>query len=107
MGALKYSRQRESIKELLRTRGDHPTADMVYESMRQIYPNISLGTVYRNLSLLVSIGEMWKWKTWTICLKEQEENFLVSLTAIRYILQVCAGNVSFPRNPVDKNRLIW
>lgn len=58
MGALKYSRQRESIKELLRAREDHPTADMVYESMRQIYPNISLGTVYRNLSLLVSIGEI-------------------------------------------------
>ena len=63
MGALKYSRQRESIKELLRTRGDHPTADMVYESMRQIYPNISLGTVYRNLSLLVSIGEIAKIST--------------------------------------------
>lgn len=58
MGTLKYSRQREAIKELLQTREDHPTADMVYESIRKIYPNISLGTVYRNLSLLVSIGEI-------------------------------------------------
>ena len=63
MGALKYSRQRESIKELLQAREDHPTADMVYESVRQIYPNISLGTVYRNLSLLVSIGEIAKIST--------------------------------------------
>ena len=48
MAALKYSRQRESIKEFLMTRKDHPTADVVYENVRKIYPNISLGTVYRN-----------------------------------------------------------
>ena len=56
MATLKYSRQRESIKEFLMTRKDHPTADVVYENMKKIYPNISLGTVYRNLSLLSEIG---------------------------------------------------
>ena len=60
MATLKYSRQRESIKEFLRSRTDHPTADTVYENLRQIYPNISLGTVYRNLSLLSDIGEIRK-----------------------------------------------
>ena len=60
MTALKYSRQRESIKEFLMTRTDHPTADTVYENMKMIYPNISLGTVYRNLSLLSDIGEIQK-----------------------------------------------
>ena len=55
MATLKYSRQRESIKEFLMTRKDHPTADVVYENMKKIYPNISLGTVYRNLSLLSEI----------------------------------------------------
>ena len=60
MAALKYSRQRESIKEFLMSRKDHPTADMVYENMKNIYPNISLGTVYRNLSLLADIGEIQK-----------------------------------------------
>ena len=60
MAALKYSRQRESIKEFLMTRKDHPTADVVYENVRKIYPNISLGTVYRNLSLLSELGEIQK-----------------------------------------------
>ena len=60
MATLKYSRQRESIKEFLITRKDHPTADVVYENMKKIYPNISLGTVYRNLSLLSDIGEIQK-----------------------------------------------
>ncbi len=48
----KFSRQRESIIENLKYRKDHPTADMVYSDIKRIYPNISLGTVYRNLSLL-------------------------------------------------------
>lgn len=60
MAALKYSRQREAIQEFLKKRTDHPTADMVYENIREIYPKISLGTVYRNLSLLVDIGEVDK-----------------------------------------------
>lgn len=60
MKTLKYSRQRESIKEFLTGRKDHPTADMVYMNMRKSYPNISLGTVYRNLALLESLGEVQK-----------------------------------------------
>ncbi len=60
MAVLKYSRQRESIKEFLATRTDHPTADTVYTNLREVFPNISLGTVYRNLSLLSDMGEIMK-----------------------------------------------
>ena len=60
MATLKYSRQRESIKENLMHRRDHPTADMIYTDIRKIYPNISLGTVYRNLALLSDLGEIRK-----------------------------------------------
>ncbi len=55
-----YSRQRESIAENLMARSDHPTADMVYSDIRLIYPNISLGTVYRNLSLLAEENAIHK-----------------------------------------------
>ena len=58
--ALKYSRQREVIKENLLHREDHPTADMIYMDVREAFPNISLGTVYRNLQLLTDIGEIQK-----------------------------------------------
>lgn len=58
MPAMKYSRQREAIKEFLMTRKDHPTADVVYSNVRDVFPNISLGTVYRNLTLLADIGEI-------------------------------------------------
>ena len=60
--ALNYSRQREAIKTCLMGRKDHPTADMVYMSIKQEYPNISLGTVYRNLQLLTDLGQTQKIK---------------------------------------------
>lgn len=60
MKTIKYSRQREAIKAFLATRRDHPTADTVYMNIRQEFPNISLGTVYRNLSLLADMGEILK-----------------------------------------------
>ena len=57
---VKYSKQRELIRENLLSRYDHPTADDVYASVKLILPNISLGTVYRNLNLLTDIGEALK-----------------------------------------------
>lgn len=60
---LKYSRQREAIKTFLGCRYDHPTAETVYLNIREEFPNISLGTVYRNLSLLADIGEIQKLST--------------------------------------------
>lgn len=60
MAALKHSRQRDCIKEFLMGRKDHPTADMIYAHVREEFPHISLGTVYRNLSLLSEIGEIRK-----------------------------------------------
>lgn len=58
MAAIKHSRQREMIKAFLKSRKDHPTADIVYMNVRQQNPNISLGTVYRNLTLLADMGEI-------------------------------------------------
>lgn len=58
MAVQKYSRQREAIKEYLMERTDHPTADMVYLGLLPSFPNLSLGTVYRNLTLLSDRGEI-------------------------------------------------
>ena len=63
MQATKYSRQREAVKEYLKGTDSHPTADEVYSAIRTIFPHISLGTVYRNLNLLVEQGEAIKLTT--------------------------------------------
>jgi len=43
---------------VLRRTTSHPTADWVYEQVRKEIPNISLGTVYRNLRLLTQEGKI-------------------------------------------------
>ena len=58
MKTVKYSRQREAIKNYLMSTKEHPTAETVYEAIREVCPNISLGTVYRNLTFLVDHGEI-------------------------------------------------
>lgn len=54
----KKTRQKEAILKVLRGTRSHPTADWVYNEVRQEIPNISLGTVYRNLKSLSQRGEI-------------------------------------------------
>lgn len=60
MISLKNSKQRTAILEYLAGTKEHPTADTVYENLRKTFPNISLGTVYRNLNLLADMHEIIK-----------------------------------------------
>lgn len=57
MAAIRHSRQRDAIKAYLMSTVVHPTAEIVYEHLRKEFPNISLGTIYRNLNFLVEHGE--------------------------------------------------
>ena len=59
----RYSRQREAILQSLRSVTSHPTAAQLCNMVRQTVPNISLGTVYRNLSELTAAGEILCFKT--------------------------------------------
>lgn len=52
MNESKRSKQRDAIIDVLKNTKVHPTADWVYSEVRKSIPNISLGTVYRNLSKL-------------------------------------------------------
>jgi len=53
-----YSKQRTAILEVLKNSESHPSAMEVYEEVRKIIPNISLGTVYRNLTELRRHGDI-------------------------------------------------
>lgn len=50
------SRQRDAIINELCSRYDHPTAMDLYLSVREKIPNLSLGTLYRNLTQLEENG---------------------------------------------------
>lgn len=55
---IKYSKQRQAIKNQLLNRGDHPTAETLYSELKPSMPNLSIATVYRNLKQLEGMGEI-------------------------------------------------
>lgn len=56
--ATKRSKQREKIFQVLKRTSSHPTAEWIYERVKEQMPRISLGTVYRNLHILKSQGKI-------------------------------------------------
>ena len=50
------SRQRERVLELLKNTGTHPTATWIYDRLKEEFPGLSPGTVYRNLGILIEQG---------------------------------------------------
>ena len=105
MAVLKYSRQREAIKNYLQGREDHPSADMVYDGIRGEFPNISLGTVYRNLSLLTELGEIIKIPT------EGADRFDARVTPHNHFICKSCGRVMdimiSVKNPVEEINAQW
>jgi len=55
---MRMTEQRALILRILRSTKSHPTADWIYQEARKSMPNISLGTVYRNLRVLSEAGEI-------------------------------------------------
>jgi len=55
-GTTKQFKKRNAILECLRSTNRHPSADMVYSMLQAEHPDVSLATVYRNLSRFRSQG---------------------------------------------------
>ena len=54
----KHSKKRDAILQVIRSTDCHPSAEWIYSQVKPIYPDISLGTVYRNLALFEETGEV-------------------------------------------------
>ena len=52
----KHFKKREAILNCLRSTTSHPSAEWVHAQLKAEYPDISLGTVYRNLALFKEQG---------------------------------------------------
>lgn len=53
---VRNTKQRKYMLEILRGTDSHPNAFWLYEEMKPTFPNLSLSTVYRNLSILENQG---------------------------------------------------
>ena len=58
MASQRYSQQRERIYQAVCATKEHPTAQMVYDTLKPEMPKLSLGTVYRNLQQMAEDGRL-------------------------------------------------
>ena len=56
MATTKHFRKRDAILTYLQGTNAHPSAEMVYADLKQQIPDLSMGTVYRNLNLFKQQG---------------------------------------------------
>ncbi len=52
----KHFRKRDAVLNCLRNTNTHPSAEWIFSQLKTEYPDISLGTVYRNLALFKQQG---------------------------------------------------
>ncbi len=55
---MRFSKQRQAVLDTVILADKHLTADEIHKIVKHKISNISLGTVYRNLNELVSIGKI-------------------------------------------------
>lgn len=101
----RQTRQRQIILEELHKFKSHPTAVEVYELVKMKLPNISLGTVYRNLEHLYKRGEINRLETAGRKMRfdaDRAEHFHVRCTKCGKIEDLHDLSVEQIRNDVDK-----
>lgn len=86
---MRYSKQRDEILKIVLDSYDHPTVKTIYQKARKLIPNISLGTVYRNLNLLVETNKIRR-----IYMEDSNDRFDKILINHSHICCIKCGEVS-------------
>ena len=58
MSDRRQSKKRDAILNLMRSTRSHPEAQWVYDRLKPEFPDLSLGTVYRNIKVLLEEGAL-------------------------------------------------
>jgi Fur family peroxide stress response transcriptional regulator len=102
--AKKQFRKRNAILSFLRQTKEHPSAEMVFNHLKQEIPDLSLGTVYRNLSMFKAQGEIISLGT-----VNGVERFDGNVDPhVHFICGDCAGVIDLPQIqvPEELNRQV-
>lgn len=95
---IRTTKQRQLILDIIRRRQGHLTADEIFQSAKLEQPNISLGTVYRNLELLSQIGILTK----AVFVDGKARYELAASHHHHLICLSCGGTVDLPLCPIDE-----
>lgn len=83
------TKQRRLIAAIIHDSHEHLSADQIYQAAREKMPSIAIGTVYRNLTLMVTEGEIRR-----IEVAGGSDRFDRICTPHDHLLCICCGKVS-------------
>ena len=87
--AVRYSQKRADILAAIQGTCCHPSAEWVYQQLKPTHPDLSLGTVYRNLTFLQKHGQIQ-----SVGVIQGQERFDGILTPHSHFICTCCGSVS-------------
>lgn len=83
-----FSSKRNAIYNTILSTTTHPSASWIYEQLKHDYPDLSLGTVYRNISLFKNEG-----KVSVVCNVNGEERIDGNTSPHTHFVCNCCGRV--------------
>lgn len=83
-----FSSKRNAIYNTILSTTTHPSARCIYEQLKHDYPDLSLGTVYRNISLFKNEG-----KVSVVCNVNGEERIDGNTSPHTHFVCNCCGRV--------------
>ena len=86
--AVRYSKKREAILNAIRETKCHPSADWVYQTLKPTHPDLSLGTVYRNLEFFQQHGMVR-----SVGVVKGQERFDATTAPHTHFVCSCCGDV--------------
>ncbi len=84
----RYSIKRQAILDCLRATSSHPTAEWIYLRLKPSFPNLSLATVYRNLTQLKRFGLVRSMGTVL-----GQEHFDANMEPHSHVVCTCCGKI--------------
>ena len=82
------TRQRKIIYDIVCEAENHPTAEQIYQEAKRRMPSIAMGTVYRNLGLMVDAGEIRR-----VVIANEPDRFDRTLEPHHHMICVQCGRV--------------
>ena len=86
--AIRYSKKREAILQAIRSTSAHPSAEWIYQTLKPDHPDLSLGTVYRNLAFFQEHGHIK-----SVGAVRGQERFDAIVTPHSHFICNCCGTV--------------
>lgn len=85
---VRYSKKREAILNAIQSTNCHPSAEWIYQQLKPSHPDLSLGTVYRNLTFFLEHDLVQRVGT-----VQGQERFDAIVTPHSHFVCDCCGSI--------------